>query len=308
MSSDKQVIQQDYEVSCLDLGEEKVLYISLPFKGCTVIPKCLFCGIRDAANKALCIDDEFGAEVLGKTDEFLNQYNPDSVVLYTGGNILRPAEMYQETIAQDIPDLISSHSTCNAYELEVRPDDIVQLQAIIIKIKANLGQKKLRVRTGIEYYDDELLERHRKGVNIAQIQEAVNLLNAENIEWNGYALLGGLDMTKEEAREAAIKTGKFMLDNNAFRISINGMFVTNKTHQSFGERIYIPDYSDLIYVLTELCKYRDTIKNKTIIKVGFEEEDIKNVFKLPYSDQENVENKLREFNKTQNIKDLPGAP
>jgi uncharacterized Fe-S cluster-containing MiaB family protein len=157
---------------------------------------------------------------------------------------------------------------------------------------------------GIEYFDDKLLERHRKGNNTRQIQEAVNILNELGIEWNGYLMLGGLDMKREEAREVAIKTGRFMIDNNAFKISINGIFVTKTLQKVFGNRIYVPDYSDLVFVLKELCRYRDEKRSKVLFKVGFVEEYTQAIVQFPYfSNKNNLKEIVERLNKF-NIRDL----
>lgn len=294
--------------SVIQVGNEKVLYATIPYKGCTVIPKCLFCGVREQADRTLSIDEDFGKMVRENIMKLLSDHSPDTLVLYNGGNLLRPVEMYQPTVMTDIPNYIAGHSSCNAYEIEVRADDILNFKANLKLIKENLHGKMLRVRLGIEYYDDKLLKRHKKGVDMSQISEAVKTLNELDIEWNGYAMFGGLDMTKSEAVDSAIKTGKFILENNAYKLSINGMFVTTRLNKGFGDRIYVPDYDDLVTVLSELCKYKAEIGSNTLFKVGFEEEDTKDVVRLPYinnsSDSREIIDRLGEFNKTQDIKKL----
>jgi len=307
----KEFIEQgteDYKASLVEVGKEKVLYITIPYKGCTQCPRCLFCGVQEQSNKDLIIGKIFGEKVLAKVREFTDINSPDSIVLYNGGNILRPAEMFQETVLADIPEFVASCPTLQSYELEARADDIVQFVESLKTIQAHLKGKKLRIRLGIEFLDDELLKRHRKGINTEQIQQAVNLLNKLDIGWNGYALLGGLDMSREEARNIAVQSGKFMIDNNAYKVSVNGVFVTDRLDESFAERIYVPDYQDLIFVLNQLCAYREAKSSKTLFKVGFKEEDTKNVVRFPYASSakeiKEISSKLREFNLSQNPKCL----
>lgn len=299
---------ENYDSSLVEVGNERVLYITIPYKGCTQCPRCLFCGVQEQPNRDLKIDKNFGDEVLARVKDFTNVNSPDSIVLYNGGNILRPAEMFQETALVDIPDFVASHPILQAYELEARADDVVQFSKNLKTIQDNLKGKKLRIRIGIEFFDDELLKRHRKGVDTAQIQQAVNLLNELGIEWNGYALLGGLDMSREEARNATAYSGKFMVDNKAYKVSINGVFVTDRLNKGFAERIYVPDYQDLVFVLNQLCAYRDAKASKTLFKVGFEEEDTRSVVRFPYATRaqevKEVSDKLRKFNLSQSSKTL----
>ncbi|MBZ9571792.1 hypothetical protein KJA15_00400 [Patescibacteria group bacterium] len=297
-----------YEVTLIKLGKEKVLYVTIPYTGCTKTPRCLFCGVQEERNKNLKINEEFGNEVLAKIKKYITKYSPNSLVLYNGGNILREEEMYQPTILIDIPKYIALHQKCKAYEIEARVDDVIRFQEKLKTIKSHLETKKLRIRLGIEFFDDELLKKHKKGNDTQQIQQAVDILNKLNIEWNGYIMLGGLDMKREEVIEVAIKTGKFMIDNNAFKVSINGIFVTKDLQRAFGNRIYVPDYSNLISVLTGLCKYKDKKQSQVLFKVGFEEEYTKNVVRFPYVsrkiDLKEVTKKLNDFNITQNTKML----
>jgi len=298
----------NYDSSLVEVGGERVLYITIPYKGCTQCPRCLFCGVQERPNKDLKIDENFGNEVLAKVKEFTDTNSPDSVVLYNGGNILRPAEMFQKTVLADIPEFVASRPKPQSYELEARADDVVQFVESLRTIQTNLKGKRLRIRLGIEFFDDELLRRHRKGITTGQIHQAVNLLNELGIEWNGYALLGGLDMSKEEARNAVVKSGEFMIDNNAYKVSVNGVFVTDRLNRGFTGRIYVPDYQDLVFVKNQLCAHRDAKSSKTLFKVGFEEEDTRDVARLPYAANEEevkeVAKKLQEFNLKQDPKCL----
>lgn len=297
-----------YETSLVKIGEEKILYITIPYKGCTQCPKCIFCGVQEQSDKNLRIDETFEREVLNKVKEFVYQNSPDSIVLYNGGNVLRPEEMSQKTILTDIPEFIASDPNVKSYELEARVDDIIRFKENIKTIQKNLKEKELKIRLGIEFFDDELLKRHQKGIDTEQIQQVVNFLNKEKIKWNGYALLGGLDVTKEQTRESTIKSGEFMIDNNAFKISINGVFLTKKLQKSFGERIYVPDYEDLVFVLTKLNIYRDLKSSKSLFKVGLEEENKENIARFPYASnkykKEEISTKLEEFNSNQDLKSL----
>lgn len=299
---------ENYDSSLVEVGGERVLYITIPYKGCTQCPRCLFCGVQERPNKDLKIDENFGNEVFTKVKESTDINSPDSIVLYNGGNILRPAEMFQETVLADIPEFVASHPTLQSYELEARADDVVQFVESLKTIQTNLRGKKLRIRLGIEFFDDELLKRHRKGITTEQIQQAVNLINKHGIEWNGYALLGGLDMSKGEARDTTTKSGEFMIDNNAYKVSVNGVFVTDRLDRGFADRIYVPDYQDLVFVLNQLCAYRDRKSSNTLFKVGFEEEDTRDVVRFPYASNEEevrkVAEKLREFNLRQDPKYL----
>lgn len=296
-----------YETSVIKVGEEKILFLTIPYRGCTQTIKCLFCGVQECPNKTLIIDKKFGDEVFSQVKKYINAYSPDSIVLYNGGNILRPQEMFQETILEDIPKFIGGHPAIRVYELEVRADDVLRFREGLEKIQSNLAGKKLRLRLGIEFFDDELLRRHLKGLNTEQIKKAVNFLNQSGIEWNGYVLLGGIDMTRQEAREAAVKAGKFMIDNYAYKISINGIFVTQGL-KPLMNRMYVPDYHDLIFVLDNLLEHKKIKNSHTLFKVGFEEEETKGVIRHPYlknpRDLERISKKLEDFNSTQDIKAL----
>lgn len=298
----------DYEASLVAVDKEKILSITIPYKGCTQCPRCLLCGVQEWPDKDLKIDKNFGDEVLAKIKELTGIHSPDSIVLYNGGNILRPTEMFQKTVLTDIPKFVASNSILQSYELEARADDVIRFADSLKIIKANLKGKKLRIRLGIEFYDDELLKRHKKGIDTVQIQRAISFLNEQVIEWNGYVLLGGLDMSREEVRSVAVRSGKFMMDSNAYKISINGVFVTDKLNKGFAERIYVPDYQDLTFVLNKLCEYRETESSKTLFKVGFEEEDTRSVVRFPYASNVKeigeISDKLQEFNLSQNLKCL----
>lgn len=297
-----------YEVTLIQVGKEKILYLTIPYKGCTKSPRCLFCAVQEKSNKSLKINKDFGNEVLVKTKKYITKYSPDSLVLYNGGNILRKEEMFQPTVLIDIPKYIAFHKKCSSYEIEARVDDIIRFQENLQTIRSNLKTKELRIRLGVEFFDNKLLEKHKKGNNIRQIQEAVNILNKLDIKWNGYIMLGGLDLKQKEAINVAVKTGKFMIDNNAFKISINGIFITETLQKGFGDRIYIPTYSDLISVLTDFSKYRGKKQSKALLKVGFEEENTENVVCFPYASKKlsskEVIKKLSSFNVTQNIQTL----
>ena len=238
----------------------------------------------------------------------VNKYSPDSLVLYNGGNILRSQEMYQPAVLAEIPRFLAGHPTCNIFEIESRVDDILLYGESIRSIRANLGAKRLRIRLGIEYFDDALLWRHRKGITQEQIKKAAGFLNESGIEWNGYVLFGGLDMDLSEARISAKRTAKFMVDAGAFKISINGMFTTRELERNFGRRIYVPAYSDLVEVLKELFNYCRKQKRKIIFKVGFEEEDIGSISRMPYVSgnisPEEVRKRLANFNLTQDLLSL----
>lgn len=292
----------------MEVGGERVLYVTLPYVGCSRNPRCIFCGVRGSGNKSLVPDESFGEEVLLMVTGLVNEFLPDSLVLYNGGNILRPQEMYQPVILVEIPRFLAGHPTCNIYEIESRVDDIVLSEESIGMIKINLGRKKLRIRLGIEYYDDSLLWRHRKGITQEQIKKAASFLNESHIEWNGYVLLGGLDMDYSEARISAKRTAKFMVDAGAFKISINGMFTTRQMERNFGRRIYVPAYSDLFEVLKELFNYYRKQQRTPIFKVGFEEEDIGSMVRMPYVSRDmnvqEVRKRLAFFNLTQDLRSL----
>ena len=47
---------ENYNASLVEVDKEKVLYITIPYKGCTQCPRCLFCGVQEVPNKNLKID------------------------------------------------------------------------------------------------------------------------------------------------------------------------------------------------------------------------------------------------------------
>lgn len=299
---------QDYEAVVTNIADEDVLCVAIPYKGCTVIPPCLFCGVRERANKALEIDAGFGEEVLRRFKLFIEEYGPDSVAYYSGGNVLRPEEMHQPTVLEDIPKYIAGRSDCMSYEIEVRVDDVLKYLDSLKIIITNLGGKNLIVRLGVEFFDDDILKKHRKGVDVRQIQKAVDVLNELGIQWHGYVMFGGVDMCKKDAIDVAIKTGKFMVDNNAHRISINGLFVTEKMSSRVGNRVYVPTYEDLMQVLTELSEYCEGKDVSPKFRVGFEDEYTEDVEKFPFVDElhgpEIVMERLSLFNRSQDLEDL----
>lgn len=299
---------RDYIPATLNVGGEKILYVSLPYRGCTKNPACLFCGVRERRNRSLDLNEAFGSEVLAVVSDLLNEHMPDALVLYIGGNILRPEEMYQPVITEEIPRLISEHATCNAYEIEVRADDILKFGNCIEKIRANLGEKELRIRIGIEYIDDGLNWRHRKGLTKGTIDQAIGLLNKSGTKWHGYVMLGGLDLDQSSARTSAKKTAYFMIDNGAFRISINGMFATGSLEMQYGKRIYVPTYSDLEAVVRDIFRHCKGNEKKIILKIGFEEDDMEYMVRLPYMQKgvsaETLLEKIAVFNRTQDFSSL----
>ena len=121
-------------------------------------------------DRALKIDGGFGGKVFDFVQEEVDRRNPDSVVLYNGGNILRPAEMDQETMISAIPNFISAHPNCQTYEIEVRSDHVLKYVESIKTINKNLGDKKLRVRLGIEFMDNHLLKSHKKGIRFRKFR------------------------------------------------------------------------------------------------------------------------------------------
>lgn len=256
----------------------------------------------------LAIDEAFGNKAFLKIKEYIEAFRPDSAVLYSGGNVLRPEEMFSRTVLVDVPRYIAANETCKAYELEARIDDVLSFRDNLIEIKKNLRGKKLRLRLGIEFFDDGLLERHQKGITRKQIVEAVDFLNGSGIEWNGYVLFGGLDLKREDAINVAIRTAEFMIKNGAFKVSINGTFTTQSIERKFGKRIYVPDYRDLVCVLKSACECRDKIKSMVVFKTGFREEDMENMVRIPYVsdnvDLEKILEKLEKFDLTQDPKAL----
>ena len=298
----------DYPASLIQVGSERVLYITIPYRGCTQHPRCLFCGVQEAGRRDLKIDRALGDAVYAQVKKLVDLHQPSSLVLYNGGNILRPAEMFEKTIVSDVPGFVARHASLQAYELEARADDIIRQVGSLRTIQTNLTGKKLRIRLGIEFCDDELLRRHRKGISVSQIEEAVALLNDLHIEWNGYALLGGLDLNSEKARAAAVQTGRFMLDKQAYKVSINGLFATKRIAAAFGQRIYVPDFEDLRHVLENLCVYRKESASSALFKVGFEEEMTENVLLFPYAianrSRDEISCKLQEFKLTQDPQSL----
>jgi uncharacterized Fe-S cluster-containing MiaB family protein len=117
-----------YEATLIKVGKEKILYVTIPYKGCTKKPRCLFCGVQERPNPNLKINRKFGDEVMRKIKKYVSYYSPDSLVLYNGGNILREKEMYQPTILVEIPKYIARHKKCKIYEIEARVDDVIHFQ------------------------------------------------------------------------------------------------------------------------------------------------------------------------------------
>jgi hypothetical protein len=143
-------------------------------------------------------------------------------------------------------------------------------------IRQNLSGKELRVRVGVEYADDALLSRHGKGICVSDIDHAVGALASEGIPWVGYALLGGIEMTAGEARDAAVRTGKYVMDHGARMLSINGIFLTEsmrETQARTGRQVYPPSIEDLIEVLRTLMAHNSSMGGRPLIKIGLAEED-----------------------------------
>lgn len=295
-----------YETSLVAVKNQTILYVTIPYKGCSKKPRCLFCGVQENQSRNLEINKEFGNDVLFKIKEYVNFYKPDSLVLYNGGNILRKREMFQSTITKDIPKFLSTNKFCNSYEIEILVKDVIKNEKKLKDIQKNLKDKKLKVRLAIEYLDNKLLQKNLKGFLKKEVDSAVDTLNDLNIRWNGYLLLGGLDLTQEEAIKVAVKTGKYMINKNAFKISINGVFITKRMNGIFKKRIYTPTIHDLVTVLEKLFNYKK--KKNIIFKTGFEEENIDNIIKLAFVSNlkqfEEIKESIEKFNNTQELKYL----
>lgn len=93
-----------YGAQVLKAGSEKSLYIFIPYAGCSQKKKCLFCGVQEQKNAKLAINADFGNETFLKIKKYIEIFRPDSAVLYSGGNILRPSEMFSKTVLADVPD------------------------------------------------------------------------------------------------------------------------------------------------------------------------------------------------------------
>jgi hypothetical protein len=257
--------------------------------------------------------DERWREVVGKQVECSVAKGTQTLVFLNNGNILNSAEMDPETILEHVPRLVAN-SPCNALEIEVGVESLLepQVQAKLHMIQKNLLGKQLRVRVAVEYADDRLLSQNRKGTTMKNVDGAITALSSAAIPWVGYALLGGAEMTSEEAKHAAIQTGKYIMDLGARMLSINGIFVTDtmkEAQEKTGRRMYLPSMEDLLGVLKTLSDYRSFEAYDTLIKVGLEEEDeALRIVEYPYglsSDEPMAKKKLTgilsDFNRSQSF-------
>ena len=294
-----------HDVTSANVGGERVLYLKFSYPGCTQDPHCAFCPFGEGADTSITPDEEYGELVFDLVRDSLRESSADALVLYDGGNILRAAEMYQPTILQKIPELVAADPVCKALEVEVRADDVVAFQRELSAMKESLSGKELRVRVGMEYGSDELLTRHQKGLTVEQMFSAFDTLNQLGIRWNGYSMLGGLDMTRDDALKSVIQSSRCMMDRGAFKISINGIFVTGMMDSNYGDRVYVPTIDDLKYVLSELSGYKWWVNSSAIFKVGSAEEELGDVVRFPYAKDGNETRILnRSFNSFNDTQDL----
>lgn len=81
--------------------------------------------------------------------------------------------------------------------------------------------------------------------------------------------------------------------------------MTAGLQEKYGDRIYVPDLADLRWVLGSLIEHRDERGYEALFKVGFEEEDLEGMVKLPYvsgkSDLVETMRQLSKFNLTQDL-------
>lgn len=290
-------------------------YITVPYPGCSKPVACDFCAFHGTGMKGLTPDRPFGLMVTDRVKRNLSKTKPKTLVIFNNGNILHPEEMDPTAILEDIPRAVADDETCQALELEIAIRDLAgdPIWENIGHIRRNLGAKELRMRLSVEYSDDELLGRHHKGTDLRMIETAIARVNRERIPWIGYALLGGMDMTAEEAKAAAIRTGKFIVDRNARMLGVNGIYLTEGMVRRPGvDRIYLPTVDDLIITVRTLSEHARTKDHPPLIKVGLAEEDggipiVKYPYVIPMDDEptrRRMIGVLSDFNGSQNFADF----
>jgi len=261
----------------VNIGGKSFFYLTIPYPGCTKAIPCEFCAFAGTGIPGLKVDERLGRTVVQKVQQGLARHS-DTLVLLNNGNILNSNEMYPPAILEHVPQVVACHPSCRALEIEVSVKDLLSdsIWEKLRTIRQNLAGKELRVRVAVEYADDALLARHRKGTNMADVGSAIGALSAEGIPWIGYALLGGMEMTSEEAQRAAIQTGQYIMDRGARMLSVNGLFLTEgmrKTQMQTGRQVYLPSIDDLIKVLRALTAHGALKGAKPLIKIGLAEED-----------------------------------
>lgn len=261
--------------SIIDIDGETFCYLTVPPSGCKKRKSCCFCAFKGAGIPGMKIDDRW-REAVGRRVTQSVAGDIEALFITNDGNMFHPAEMHPGTILEDVPRAVAGSSTCNALEFEVGVEYLLlgstweKLQTI----RQNLSGKELRVRVGVEYADNELLARNLKEVTMQDVDNAVSALSSTGIPWIGYAMFGGVEMTSEEAKQAAIQTGKFIMNRGARRLALNGLFVTEDMkaeEQQTGRRLYVPTMEDLLEVLEALSAHRISQSRSTPIKVGLDE-------------------------------------
>ncbi len=286
----------------VNFGEENIQYFAIgPHRGCPL--GCKFCGVkasRTAEEKLSALGylgDNKMTRKYGEVifDEFRNLVDAKAsdILFLNGGNILREEEMYLPAITQWIPKSIAESKTLESMTIEVRADDIVAKINTLVKIKKSLGSKDLVVRLPIEYADEKMLANSGKGISLETINAAIKTLFNNNITWDAYAMLGGMNLNPKSAAELAERTVRFAFEKGARNVIINSQFIT-KDMQSVKGDIFVPSFGNIISTLEKL---RD-VPGK--IKVGFDADELLNPIVMPNGTNEERE-LLNRFNTAQKI-------
>lgn len=296
----------------VNIGGKIYCYLTVPYPGCTKTPSCDFCAFKGTGIAGLTFDELLKIAIVRKANQGMNKA-ADTLVFLNNGNALHPDEMDPEVILRRVPQAVAAHPNCKALEIEVSVADLLECHAWdkLLEIKRNLAGKELRVRLPIEYANNELLERHHKGVTLDDIDMVIRSLTMFKIPWVGYTLFGGVDMTSKKARQVAVDTGKYSMDRGARMVCLNGLFMTESmkaAQERTGQQLYIPTIDDLMHVLPILSQHAATKKPKPLIKVDVAEEDPRlNIVQYPYDIPANNEETwprmaglMRDFNGSQN--------
>lgn len=258
----------------ININEETFCYLTVPPSGCKKKKSCGFCVYAGTGVPGLKIDDQWREAVARRVNQSVAG---DAKVLFitNDGNMFHPAEMHPRTILEDVPTAVANSPACNALEFEVGVEYLLldSTWEKLQMIRKNLLGKELRIRVAVEYADDELLLRHQKEVTMRDIDAAVSRLSSSGIPWIGYAMFGGVEMTSEETEQAAVQTGKFIIDRGAIRLALNGLVVSKKMeeHLQTGRKIYVPTMENLLVVLKALTDHQISQNRQTPIKVGLDE-------------------------------------
>lgn len=291
-------------------GKERTMSLLVPPRGCKM--KCDFCSPSHIANPNFPLTAEATEKVaIEVNNELRKNGGADVIKLFNAGNILWGSEFGQESGAlhehfwEVLPEILAD-SGLKAVEIEVRLDEFTDggnsdnpvstnsrreiVRNRLVKLKSELEKVgiSLRVILAIEYNAD--LAGEQKGTinkGTENSIKAISFLDQHNIEWLGYAMLGGRlkDKTIDRADgiKSAVETVEFGFQNGAREMIVNCQYLDpiNRFEEERDQiPYYVPTKQDILEVLSRLAhklnnsyRLRITVDKEEIIKGTLGAED-----------------------------------